>query len=315
MCAERDLPRAFNRQPVWKRIAMLLAGPAFNLIFAIALYWVLFTAGVPALKPIIGEITPDSIAARAGLRYEDQILADRRQPTPTLEAATLAILEDLTDDGTINMRVRGVDGAERDLSLVGRRAQPRADPARSAAAGPGLRHLAAAGASRSSGSVNKGSAGERAGLQVGDEILAIDGQPIAHFQAAGQPRQAESGPHGRRWRCAATARFATCRSRSAKTRRAGRKIGLIGIAPKDQRIPTGRTLEDMLTLQKYGAAGGGRAGGGQDLGYLGVHAADRRPHHHRRRVAAGDFRADQYRGNNRFRRAAGLAHVPRARWR
>ena len=49
-CAERDLPRAFNRQPVWKRIAVLLAGPAFNLIFAVALYWVLFTAGVPALQ-------------------------------------------------------------------------------------------------------------------------------------------------------------------------------------------------------------------------------------------------------------------------
>jgi len=107
--AERDLPRAFNRQPVWKRIATLLAGPGMNLIFAIALYWVLFTAGVPAIKPIIGEITPDSIAARAGLRYEDQILQIGGRPTPTLEAATLAIIEDLTDDGTINMTVRGVD--------------------------------------------------------------------------------------------------------------------------------------------------------------------------------------------------------------
>src|SRR5918995_668627 len=72
--AERDLPRAFNRQPVWKRIATLLAGPGCNLIFAIALYWVLFTAGVPAFKPIVGEIAPDSIAARAGLRYEDEIV-------------------------------------------------------------------------------------------------------------------------------------------------------------------------------------------------------------------------------------------------
>ena len=43
-----------------------------------------------------------------------------------------------------------------------------------------------------------GTAGERAGLQGGDEILAIDGQPIAHFQQLVEPRQAESGPHGRR---------------------------------------------------------------------------------------------------------------------
>ena len=65
---EHELPRAFNRQPVWKRIATLLAGPAMNLLFAIALYWVLFTAGVPALTPVVGEITPDSIAARAAMR-------------------------------------------------------------------------------------------------------------------------------------------------------------------------------------------------------------------------------------------------------
>src|SRR5690606_9488504 len=47
--APEDLPRSFTRQPVWKRIAVLLAGPAFNLIFAAAAYWVLFAAGVPAL--------------------------------------------------------------------------------------------------------------------------------------------------------------------------------------------------------------------------------------------------------------------------
>jgi len=64
-----ELPRAFNRQPVWKRIAVLLAGPAFNLVFAVIAYWVLFVAGVPAIKPVIGEVEPDSIAARAGLRY------------------------------------------------------------------------------------------------------------------------------------------------------------------------------------------------------------------------------------------------------
>src|SRR5437868_10449362 len=40
--APEDLPRAFNRQPIWKRIAVLLAGPAFNLVFAVLLYWVLF---------------------------------------------------------------------------------------------------------------------------------------------------------------------------------------------------------------------------------------------------------------------------------
>src|SRR6185503_1513363 len=125
--------------------------------------------------------TPDSIAAHAGLRYEDQILQIGGQTTPTLEAATLAILEDLTDDGTIDMVVRGVDGAERNVSLVaGERSRSLTQPE---ALLPGLgfeiwrpRFKAIIG------QVNKGTAGERAGLRVGDEILAIDGQPIEHFQ-------------------------------------------------------------------------------------------------------------------------------------
>ncbi len=143
--AERDLPRAFNRQPVWKRIAVLLAGPGCNLIFAIALYWVLFTAGVPALKPIIGEIAPDSIAARAGLRYEDEIVKVGGQPTQTLEAATLAIIEDLTDDGRIDLSVRGVDGSRARAFARCRRPQPRPDSTGSPAAGARLRYLAPPG--------------------------------------------------------------------------------------------------------------------------------------------------------------------------
>src|SRR5687767_284060 len=92
---EAELPRAFNRQPVWKRIAVLLAGPMFNLIFAVAVYWVLFLAGVPSLKPIVGEVEPGSIADRAGLRYEDTIVAVEGKRVQTLETATLAIIEDL----------------------------------------------------------------------------------------------------------------------------------------------------------------------------------------------------------------------------
>jgi regulator of sigma E protease len=248
--AERDLPRAFNRQPVWKRIATLLAGPGMNLIFAIALYWVLFTAGVPAIKPIIGEITPDSIAARAGLRYEDQILQIGGRPTPTLEAATLAIIEDLTDDGTIDMTVRGVDGAERDLSLpVGERSRALTQPE---ALLPGLGfEIWRPRVKAVIGLVNKGTAGERAGLKVGDEILAIDGEQIAHFQQLVNRVKPNPG----RTVTLQVRRDGAVRDMKVtigEDSKGGRKTGLIGIAPKDQRIPTGRTLEDMLTLQKYG---------------------------------------------------------------
>lgn len=249
--AERDLPRAFNRQPVWKRIATLLAGPAMNLIFAIAVYWVLFTAGVPALKPIVGEITPDSIAARAGLRYEDQILEIGGKPTPTFEAANLALIEDLTDDGTINMRVRGVDGAERELSLpVGERSRALTQPE---ALLPGLGFdIWQPRRKPIIGQVNKGTAGERAGLRVGDEILAIDGEQISHFQQLVNRVKPNPG----RTVTLQVRRDGAVRDMKVtigEESRGGRKTGLIGIGPKDQRIPTGRTVDEMQTLQKYSA--------------------------------------------------------------
>jgi regulator of sigma E protease len=249
--AERDLPRAFNRQPVWKRIATLLAGPGCNLIFAIALYWVLFTAGVPALKPIIGEIAPDSIAARAGLRYEDQILTVGGQPTPTLETATLAIIEDLTDNGTIDMSVRGIDGAERNVSLdVGDRSRALTQPE---ALLPGLGFDTWRPRVKPViGLVNKGTAGERAGLRVGDEILAIDGTPVTHFQELVnrvRPNPGRTVTLEIRRDGAVRALPVTIGQDS----RGGIKTGLIGIAPKDQPIPTGLTRQDVQTLQQYGA--------------------------------------------------------------
>ena len=65
--SEADLKRAFNRQSVWKRIAIVLAGPVANLLLAIFLYWVLFMLGVTATRPMIGEVTENSLAAQASL--------------------------------------------------------------------------------------------------------------------------------------------------------------------------------------------------------------------------------------------------------
>jgi regulator of sigma E protease len=246
----QEAPRAFNRQPVWKRIAVLLAGPAFNLIFAVALYWVLFTAGQPTLKPIVGEVTPDSIASQAGLRFEDQILSIGGVATPNLEAATLAILDDLTDDGTIDMRVRGVDGGERELSLVaGDRSRSLTKPE---ALLPGLGfEIWRPRLEPVVGKIVAGSPAERAGLKVNDVIVAFDGREITEF---GQlVRLVEPRPK----------QTATLEVRRAgellelpvtigEENENGRRLGRIGVNPANRPIATGRTVQDMLTLQKYG---------------------------------------------------------------
>ncbi len=247
-----EAAQAFNRQPVWKRIAVLLAGPAFNLIFAVVLYWILFVAGVPALKPIVGEVEPQSIASSAGLRYEDQIIAVAGKQTETLEAATLGIIEDLTDDGTIHMRVRGVDGGERELALVaGDRSRALTQPE---ALLPGLgfdiwRPRVAAIV----GMVVDGSAADKAGLQVGDEILKFEDQPIADFSQLVklvEPNMNRSVTLEIR-RGGATLPLPITIGEDTV---AGRSVGRIGVAPQNKPIDTGRTAQDLLTLQKYGVA-------------------------------------------------------------
>ena len=104
-----QLSQAYNRQPVWRRVLVLLAGPAANFVFAVCAYWVLFAVGVPALKPVIGEVAQDSIAARAGLAAGDEIVAVGGRETHTREATVLAILDRLMQQRPIEIELKRAD--------------------------------------------------------------------------------------------------------------------------------------------------------------------------------------------------------------
>jgi len=78
--SEEDLPRAFNRQPVWKRMLVVAAGPLFNIAFATVLFSTLMVVGLPALIPEVGKVLDDSPASQAGLREKDRITAIDASP-------------------------------------------------------------------------------------------------------------------------------------------------------------------------------------------------------------------------------------------
>lgn len=90
--AEDDLNRAFNRQSLGKRAAIVAAGPAFNFAFAIAAYWLMFVIGVPGIKPVIDQVVPDTVAFEAGLRGGEEIIAVNGETTPTWQSAMEAII-------------------------------------------------------------------------------------------------------------------------------------------------------------------------------------------------------------------------------
>lgn len=66
--------RSFKHQPVYKKIFIVIAGPLFNIVGAVMLFWFIFVYGIPVLKPVVGEVLEDSPAFTAGLRAGDRIL-------------------------------------------------------------------------------------------------------------------------------------------------------------------------------------------------------------------------------------------------
>ena len=174
-----DAHRAFNRRPVPHRIAVLLAGPGFNFLFAIVAYWLMFVGGVPGVKAIVGPVAAGSIAAEAGLVQDQEIIAVGDRETLTWESAVLGILDELLADGLIDFTVREPGGAVRlvELDVRGREAELTEPEALFVGLGfePGPVRPAVLG------ELTPGLAAERAGLRPGDRVLRLDGQAINRF--------------------------------------------------------------------------------------------------------------------------------------
>jgi len=111
--AVEDRDRAFNRKSIPARVAILVAGPGLNFIFAILAYWCLFIVGVPGTKPVIGNVAEPSIAADAGLVAGDRIVGVGDRSVATWEGAILAMLQELLSEGDIALRVTDEAGTER----------------------------------------------------------------------------------------------------------------------------------------------------------------------------------------------------------
>jgi regulator of sigma E protease len=178
-----EAARAFNRRPIPHRIAVLLAGPAFNFLFALVAYWVLLVTGLPGIRPIVDVVTPGSVAEESGLRAGDIISRVGGQPTATLEDAVLAVYDELLGDGIIDLEVQALDEEPRAVELDARdRVAELTEPdalfsGLGFTPGPGVSLMPAA-----IETVDPGSAAEAAGLAAGDRILAADGTPVRNWQ-------------------------------------------------------------------------------------------------------------------------------------
>jgi len=105
-----DLPFSFNRQPLWARTAIVAAGPVFNLILAVALFWSVLVIGESGIKPILGKVEQGTLAAAAGFVEGDEIISVNDKPTPTwTQTLTTLIGAALEGEQEINVAVKNHD--------------------------------------------------------------------------------------------------------------------------------------------------------------------------------------------------------------
>ena len=102
--SEAQLKRAFNRQPVTKRIAIVLAGPMANLLLAIFLYWLLFMTGVVGMKPALGKVLNSSPAATANFVSGETIQKINGRDVSTWQEVSWFLLNESLKNNSVEIQ-------------------------------------------------------------------------------------------------------------------------------------------------------------------------------------------------------------------
>ena len=176
-----EVHRAFNRQSLRVRSAIVAAGPLFNFAFAIAAYWLVFVSGDVGTRPIVGAVSESSPAAAAGFRPGEVVQRVNGEETPTWETVVYELLAAGVSEAPARVEVQAPDGGVEVRLLA---AAPLLDLGEQRDA-LGTLGLAPERPSLAAviGEVVSGEAADRAGLRPGDRLLAVDGTAITDWRA------------------------------------------------------------------------------------------------------------------------------------
>jgi regulator of sigma E protease len=177
----------FTGKSVWKRIAIVAAGPGFNLIFTIVAFWLMFMLGRPDVAPVV-TATPQSLAASAGIQPGDRILSIDGRAVTTWTDSMDAVANALLGRTPLPLTVRGHDGRLRELVLPLDELPPGQDVGQYL----GKLGLRLAPPPAIAATVMPGQPAALAGMQGGDRIVSVNGQPASDFIAFGKLVQAEA---------------------------------------------------------------------------------------------------------------------------
>ncbi|ASK00710.1 sigma E protease regulator RseP [Citrobacter freundii] len=170
---------AFNNKTVGQRAAIIAAGPIANFLFAIFAYWLVFIIGVPGVRPVVGEITPNSIAAQAQIQPGTELKAVDGIETPDWDAVRLQLVAKIGDEHTTLSVAQFGSNQRQDKTLDLRQwafEPDKEDPVSSLGirpCGPQIEPVLS--------EVQVNSAASKAGLQAGDRIVKVNGQPLTQW--------------------------------------------------------------------------------------------------------------------------------------
>ncbi len=242
----QELHRAFNRQKAWKRMAVVVAGPLFNFLFAILAYWGAYMIGVDGIRPVVGRVTEHSIAERAGFRAGDTILSIDGKEVQSWDQRRLYLFQRALDRARVNVEARDAQGRieSRVLDLSGL-------PVQEVNASLLERGIGLIGFIPEPlpviGVMEPGPA-ERAGMKVGDRLVEVNGEPVSTWErlvdlishSPGKAMQIVVEREGARHRFEVT---------PDPVEQGGETIGRINIRPRFTDIP-----DDMRVRVRFGMA-------------------------------------------------------------
>ena len=185
-----DRPREFTGKPIWQRILVVAAGPAFNLIFAVAAFWAMLVIGKPDFQPLVGDVS--HLAAQAGIQQGDRVLSVDGQPIANWTGLGLALANAAQARQATPLQVRTPSGAVETRVLHFDKLPPHpSDQSIVEQTGmvPLQRTLPPV-----VGKLVPGGAAAAAGLREGDRVLSIDGTAIADWNQLTDTTRKLAGP-------------------------------------------------------------------------------------------------------------------------
>ncbi len=172
---ESDLPFSFNRQPLWKRNVIVAAGPFANFVLAIVVFWIMFLYGIEMMRPVVGPLSPKSIAAQSGMKEGDRILSVDGESVESWQDTIFALAKRIGDGENIELIVESRDStAQRKISIA--TANWEVDDRRpDIMASLGFNYPETGSVI---GSITENGAAQSVDIRPGDRIVKLDEQPI-----------------------------------------------------------------------------------------------------------------------------------------